>query len=110
VHKKSQIKKTFWEFSQIFTVQRRNLFQDSNFPKSYLPPIRGSSWHKKEIKMIRRGHYSSNNFQDSTKEKLLKENMGYLPRVLFFNAFELGAVILVDAHINTGKNLKQERA
>jgi hypothetical protein len=44
--------------------------------------------------MIRRVHYSSNNFQDSTKEKLLKENMGYLPRVLFFNAFELGVVIL----------------
>jgi hypothetical protein len=40
--------------------------------------------------MIRSGHYSSNNFQDSTK-KVLKENMGYLPRVLFFNAFELGA-------------------
>jgi hypothetical protein len=28
------------------------MFQDSNFPKSYLPPIRGSSWHKNEIKMI----------------------------------------------------------
>jgi hypothetical protein len=41
--------------------------------------------------MIRRGYYSSNNFQDSTKEKVLKENMGYLPRVPFFNAFELGA-------------------
>jgi hypothetical protein len=25
------------------------------------------------------------------KEKKLKENMVYLPRVLFFNAFELGA-------------------
>jgi hypothetical protein len=30
--------------------------------------------------------------------------------VIFFNAFELGAVIRKDAHINTGKNLKQERA
>jgi hypothetical protein len=73
-------------------VEHKNLFQDNNFPKSYLPPIRGSSWHKNEIKMIRRGHYNSNNFQDSTK-KVLKENMGYLPRVLFFNAFELGAKI-----------------
>jgi hypothetical protein len=73
-------------------VQRRNLFQDSNIPKSYLPPIRGSSWHKHKIKMIRRGHYSSNNFQDSTKIKST-ETLGYLPRVLFFNAFELGAVI-----------------
>jgi hypothetical protein len=73
-------------------VQIRNLFQDSNFPKSYLPPIRGSSWHKNEIKMIRRGHYSSNNLQDSTKRKSSeKKTLGYLPRVLFFNAFELGA-------------------
>jgi hypothetical protein len=82
---------TFWEFSQIFTVKRRNLFQDSNFPKSYFPPIRGSSWHENEIKMIRRGHYSSNNFQDSTKIKSTEnKTLGYLPRVLFFNAFELG--------------------
>jgi hypothetical protein len=42
--------------------------------------------------MIRRGHYSSNNFQDSTKIKSTeKKTLGYLPRVLFFNAFELGA-------------------
>jgi hypothetical protein len=73
-------------------VQHRNLFQDSNFPKSYLPQIRGSPWHNNEIKRIRRGHYSSNNFQDSNKRKNTKKKiMGYLPRVLFFNAFELGA-------------------
>jgi hypothetical protein len=90
VHKKLQINTTFWDFSRIFTAKRKNLFRDSNFPKSYLLPIRGYSWHKNEIKMIRRGYYSSNNFQDSTKEKLLKENMGYLLRVLFFNAFQLG--------------------
>jgi hypothetical protein len=42
--------------------------------------------------MIRRGHYSSNNFQDLTKRKSTKkQTLGYLPRVLFFNAFELGA-------------------
>jgi hypothetical protein len=76
----------------MFTVHHRNLFQDSNLPKSYLPPIRGSSCHKNEIKMIRRGHYSSNNFQYSTKRKSTeKKTLGYLPRVLFFNAFELGA-------------------
>jgi hypothetical protein len=75
----------------MFTVQRRNLFQDSNFPKSYLPPIRGSASHKNEIKMIRRVYYNSNNFQDSTKNKSTeKQTLGYLPRVLFFNAFELG--------------------
>jgi hypothetical protein len=78
----------------MFTVQRRNLFQDSNFPKSYLPQIRGSSWHKNKIKMIRIGHYSSNNFQDLNKRKSTeKKTLDYLPRVLFFNTFELGAVI-----------------
>jgi hypothetical protein len=72
-------------------VQHKNLFQDNNFTKSYLPPIRGSSWHKNEIKIIRRGHYSSNNFQDSTKRKSTeKKTLGYLPSVFFFNAFELG--------------------
>jgi hypothetical protein len=75
-------------------MQHRNLFQDSNFPKSYLTGIRGSSWHNNEIKRIRRGYYNNNNFQDSNKIKSTeKKTMGYLPRVLFFNAFELGAVI-----------------
>jgi hypothetical protein len=31
-------------------VQHRNLFQDSNIPKSYLTQIRGFSWHNNEIK------------------------------------------------------------
>jgi hypothetical protein len=50
MHKKSQVKKIFWEFSQIFTVQHRNLFQNSNFPKSYLTQIRGFYWHNNENK------------------------------------------------------------
>jgi hypothetical protein len=42
--------------------------------------------------MIRRGHYSGNNFQDSNKRKRTgSKTLGYLPRVFFFNAFELGA-------------------
>jgi hypothetical protein len=45
--------------------------------------------------------------------------LGYLPRVLFFNAFELGAVICKDAHVGVMeelkakalyRNLKQKRA
>jgi hypothetical protein len=54
------------------------------------------------------------------KEKVLKiKTLGYLPGVLFFNAFELGAVIRKDAHVGAIKelkanalyrNLKQERA
>jgi hypothetical protein len=92
--KKSQVKKIFRDCSQIFMVQHQNLFQDSNFPKSYLTQIRGFSWHKNEIKRIRRGYYSSNNFQDLNKRKSTKNKiLGYLSRVLFFNAFELGAVI-----------------
>jgi hypothetical protein len=69
--------------------------------------------------MIKRGYYSSNNFHDSTKnKKYWKKTLGYLPRVLFFNAFELGAVIWEDGHISARKelkakapqkNLKQER-
>jgi hypothetical protein len=110
VYKKLQINTTFWDVSRIFTAKRRNLFRDSNFPKSYLLPITGYSWHKNELKRIRRSHYSSNNFQDSTKEKLLKENMGYVPRVLFFNAFELGAVILKDAHVSTIKELEAKES
>jgi hypothetical protein len=73
-------------------VQQRNLFQDSNFPKSYLTQIRGFSWHKIKIKRLRSGYYSINNSQDSNKRKRTeKKTMGYLPRVHFFNAFELGA-------------------
>jgi hypothetical protein len=73
-------------------VQHQNLFQYSNFPKSYLTEIRGSSWYNNEIKRIRSSYYRSNNFQDSNKRKSTeKKTMGYLPIVLFFNAFELGA-------------------
>jgi hypothetical protein len=76
----------------MFTVQHQNLFQDSNIPKSYLTQIKGFSWHNNEIKMISRGYYSSNNFQDLKKRKRTEsKTMGYLPRVLFFNAYELGA-------------------
>jgi hypothetical protein len=89
MHNKLQVKKIFREFSRIFMVQHRNLFQDSNIPKSYLTQIRGFYWHNNEIKMIRS---SSNNFQDSKKRKRTEnKTMGYLSRVLFFNAFELGA-------------------
>jgi hypothetical protein len=84
----------------MFTVQHRKLFQDSNIPKSYLTQIRGFSWHNNEIKRIRSSYYSRNNFQDSNKRKRTGNKiLGYLPRVLFFNAFELGAVICKDAHV-----------
>jgi hypothetical protein len=73
MHKKSQVQKIYREFSRIFTVQHRKLFQDSNIPKSYLTQIRGFSWHKNEIKMVRSGYYSSNNFQVSNKRKITEK-------------------------------------
>jgi hypothetical protein len=48
MHKKSQVKKIFWEFLRILMVQHWNLFQDSNIPKSYLTQIRGFSWHNNQ--------------------------------------------------------------
>jgi hypothetical protein len=84
MHKKSQVQKIYREFSLIFMVQHQKLFQDSNIPKSYLSQIRGFSWHKNEIKMIRRGYYSSNNFQDSNKRKRTKyKNIGLSPKSAF---------------------------
>jgi hypothetical protein len=81
-------------------VQHQKQFQDNNIPKSYLAQIRGFSWHNNEIKRIRSSYYSSNKFQDSNKRKSTEnKTMGYLPRVLFFNAFELGALICKDAHV-----------
>jgi hypothetical protein len=111
VHKKLQINTTCWDFSRIFTTRRINLFRDSNFPKSYLLPIRGYSWHKNKIKRIRRGHYSSNNFQDSTKEKKITERKhGLSPKSAFFNAFELGTVILKDALVSAIKELEAKES
>jgi hypothetical protein len=72
MHKKSQVQKVYREFLRIFTVQHWKLFQDSNIPKSYLTQIRGFSWHNNEIKRIRSGYYSSNNYQDSNKKKYWK--------------------------------------
>ena len=67
-----QLTMMFWLIIRIFfvTAQKQNL--DSNFPKYYFLPIRGYSWHKNEIKMIRRGYYRGNNFQGSIKEKIKK--------------------------------------
>jgi hypothetical protein len=36
--------------------------------------------------------------------------MGYLPRVLFFNASELGIVILKDAHVSAIKDLEAKES
>jgi hypothetical protein len=53
-------------FTNFYSATQKSV-SGQQLPQSYLPQIRGSSSHKNKIKMIRRGHYNSNNFQDSTK-------------------------------------------
>ena len=61
-----------------------NSFRTATSPNLYLTQIRGFSWHKNEIKRIRRGHYSSNNFQDSNKRKRTEcKNTGLSPKSVF---------------------------
>ena len=75
-----QLKMTFWLRAQFFFVTAQKQILDSNFPKYYFLSIRGYSWHKNKIKMIRRGYNRSNNFQDSTKRKItVNKTMGCLP-------------------------------
>jgi hypothetical protein len=81
--------KNLYEFLRCST---ENSFRTATSPNLYLTRIRGFSWHNNKIKRMRSGHYSSNDFQDSNKRKSTgNKTLGYLPRVLFFNAFELGA-------------------
>jgi hypothetical protein len=62
---------------------------------------------QQQNKKIRSGYYISNNFQDSNKRKITESKiLGYLPRVLFFNAFELGAVVCKDAHVGAQEEFK----
>jgi hypothetical protein len=87
-------------FHEILWCSTENCFRTATSPNLYLTQIRGFSWHKNEIKRIRSDYYSSSNFQDSnTRKSTENKTMGYLPRVLFFNAFELGAVICKDARV-----------
>jgi hypothetical protein len=77
---------------EILRCSTENSFRTATSPNLYLTRIRGFSWHNNKIKKIKSGHYSSNDFQDSNKRKSTEnKTLGYLPRVLFFNAFELGA-------------------
>jgi hypothetical protein len=88
-HRSKRYTENFHEFLRCST---ENSFRTATSPNLYLTQIRCFSWHNNEIKRIRRGHYSSNDFQDLNKRKINENKiLGYLPRVLFFNAFEQGA-------------------
>jgi hypothetical protein len=90
---RNRISKRYTEnLYQFLRSSTKNSFRTATSPNLYLTQIRGFSWHNNEIKRIRSGNYSSNDFQDSNKRKSTRnKTLGYLPRVLFFNAFELGA-------------------
>jgi hypothetical protein len=77
-------------FHEFLRCSTENSFRTATSPNLYLTPIRGFSWHNNEIKMIRSGHYSSNDFQDSNKRKSTEcKNIGLSPKsAFFFNAFE----------------------
>jgi hypothetical protein len=88
-HRSKRYTENLYEFLWCST---ENSFRTATSLNLYLTQIRGFSWNNNDIKRIRSGHYRSNDFQDSNKRKITeKKTLGYLPRVLFFNAFELGA-------------------
>ena len=59
-------------YTNFYGNSTESVFRTATSPNLYFLPIRGYSWHENEIKMIMRGYYRGNNFQDSTKEKLQK--------------------------------------
>jgi hypothetical protein len=56
-------------FHDFLRCSTENSFRIATSPNLYLTQIRGFSWHNNEIKNIRSGHYSSDDFQDSNKRK-----------------------------------------
>jgi hypothetical protein len=64
-------------------VQQQKQFQDSNIPNLTSLKLE-ASLGKKRNKRIRRGYYSSNNFQDSNKRKITEiKNIGLSPKSAF---------------------------
>jgi hypothetical protein len=79
-------------FYKFLWCSTENCFRTATSPNLTSLKLEASLGTKNEIKMIRRGHYSSNKYQESNKRKRTEsKTLGYLPRVLFFNSFELGA-------------------
>jgi hypothetical protein len=87
-------------FHEFLWCSIENCFRTATSPNLTSLKLEASLGTKTKIKRIKSGYYSSNNFQDSNKRKSTGNKiLGYLPRVLFFNAFELGTVICKDAHV-----------
>jgi hypothetical protein len=84
MHKKFQVQKIYREFSQILQCSTENYFRIATSPNLTSLKLEGSLGTKNEIKRIRRGHYSSNNFQDSNKRNRTEsKNIGLSPKSAF---------------------------
>jgi hypothetical protein len=96
----SRSKRYTENFQEFLWCSTKNSFRTAISPNLTSLKLEASLGTTMKIKRIRSGYYSSNNFEDSNKRKSTgNKTLGYLPRVLFFNAFELGAVICKDAHV-----------
>jgi hypothetical protein len=86
MNKKFQIKRYFENFHDFLRCSAEICFRTATSPNLTSLKL------EVLIRTKTKGHYISNNFQDSNKTKSTeKKTLGYLPRVLFFNAFEQGA-------------------
>jgi hypothetical protein len=81
MHKKSQVQKIYREFLRCST---ENCFRTATSPNLTSLKLEASLGTKNEIKMIRSGYYSSNNFQDSNKRKrTVSKNIGLSAKSAF---------------------------
>jgi hypothetical protein len=78
--------KTFSEnFHEFLRCSTKNCLRTATSPNLTSLKLEASLGTKNEIKMIRRGHYSINNFQDSNKRKITEyKNIGLSPKSAFF--------------------------
>jgi hypothetical protein len=71
-------------FHEFLRCSTKICFRTATSPNLTSLKLEVSLGTKTKKKMIRRGHYRGNNFQDSNKRKSTEnKTMGYLPRVLF---------------------------
>jgi hypothetical protein len=69
-------------FHEFLRCSTENCFRTATSPNLTFLKLEVLLGTKNKIKIIRRGHYSSNNFQDSNKRKITEnKTLGYLPRV-----------------------------
>jgi hypothetical protein len=71
-------------FHEFLRCSTKNCFRTATSPNLTSPKLEASLGTKTKIKIIRRGHYNSNNFQDSNKRKRTEcKNIGLSPKSAF---------------------------